>query len=513
MDPISTDEQQRIVLFNAAAEAAFRWPRARGHRPAARHVDPRPLPCRASRSTSTQFARTGSRPAAWARHDPRRRCGRRRGIPDRGVDLAAPRSRAQCLHGDPARHHRAGERRAAAWRAAKRACAASSTRRWTRSSPWTRPSTSCCSTPPPKRCSAARAARRIGAPLVLVHPRALSRRARRRTSPRSARPASRSRRMGAIARRHGPAARRRGVPDRRLDLAAAEDGAQVLHRDPARRVRARARRDGAAPVAATSCASSPRAASSAREQEKTRIARELHDELAQALTGAQDGRRMVRSDDLADADAGCSARASTRMERLIDATIAAMRRIAADLRPLVLDDLGPRAGARMAGAKRFSSAGIACELAVDDPDLELRRRARDRGVPHRAGVADQRRQARQREPGRGDRRRRTTTRSMVSVHDNGAGFAADAPRKPQSFGLLGLRERAYLLGGEVRIDERARHGHRDRGAPAARVQRSATHDPHRHRRRPHDRARRAASSCSAAPAASRSSARRATATR
>ena len=35
--------------------------------------------------------------------------------------------------------------------------------------------------------------------------------------------------------------------------------------------------------------------------------------------------------------------------------------------------------------------------------------------------------------------------------DNGIGFATDTPRKPTSYGLLGLRERAYLLGGEARV--------------------------------------------------------------
>ena len=37
------------------------------------------------------------------------------------------------------------------------------------------------------------------------------------------------------------------------------------------------------------------------------------------------------------------------------------------------------------------------------------------------------------------------------IRDNGRGFSPDAPRKPNSFGLMGLRERAYLLGGEVDI--------------------------------------------------------------
>jgi signal transduction histidine kinase len=39
----------------------------------------------------------------------------------------------------------------------------------------------------------------------------------------------------------------------------------------------------------------------------------------------------------------------------------------------------------------------------------------------------------------------------ITVRDDGIGFAPDAARKPQSYGLLGVRERAHLLGGEARV--------------------------------------------------------------
>jgi signal transduction histidine kinase len=41
---------------------------------------------------------------------------------------------------------------------------------------------------------------------------------------------------------------------------------------------------------------------------------------------------------------------------------------------------------------------------------------------------------------------------ILQVRDDGRGFAQAQPRKPNSFGLLGMRERAYLLDGEVLID-------------------------------------------------------------
>src|SRR5471030_622536 len=74
-----------------------------------------------------------------------------------------------------------------------------------------------------------------------------------------------------------------------------------------------------------------------REEEKSRIARELHDDLGQQLTAL----KMDISSLELSAGTGAEERAQLRgMQRLIDATVASMRRIAADLRPVMLDDLG-----------------------------------------------------------------------------------------------------------------------------------------------------------------------------
>ena len=48
----------------------------------------------------------------------------------------------------------------------------------------------------------------------------------------------------------------------------------------------------------------------------------------------------------------------------------------------------------------------------------------------------------------------------VGVQDDGVGFRPADPRKPQSLGLVGLRERAQLMHGEVRIDSSPGHGTR-----------------------------------------------------
>ena len=75
-----------------------------------------------------------------------------------------------------------------------------------------------------------------------------------------------------------------------------------------------------------------------RESEKSRVARELHDELAQSLTALKMDANWVR-DRLGDTAPAVTARIND-MLTLLDATVAANRRIAADLRSLLLDDLG-----------------------------------------------------------------------------------------------------------------------------------------------------------------------------
>ena len=190
------------------------------------------------------------------------------------------------------------------------------------------------------------------------------------------------------------------------------------------------------------------AASSAREQEQSRIARELHDELAQAMSALKMDIKIIRGGS-SQPDSPLGKRLD-RMESQIDATIAAMRRIAADLRPLALDDLGliPAIESLVHDFERRT--GLRCELAIADPDLAIPgshatavfrivqesltnvvKHAKARAVEVVVGA----------DPGS----------ITVSVRDDGVGFSTSEPRKPQSYGLLGVRERAYLLGGETRI--------------------------------------------------------------
>jgi PAS domain S-box-containing protein len=191
------------------------------------------------------------------------------------------------------------------------------------------------------------------------------------------------------------------------------------------------------------------AAQNLREQEKSRVARELHDELGQALTALKIDVTWLKehagaADPLVrDKLAG--------MQSLVDGTVAATRRISADLRPLVLDDLGLAAAADWLVQSFTQRTGTACELRiardfddVPDPHATTIFRGLQESLTNIAKHAH------------ASHVEVTLSKDVegltLLVKDDGRGFLPAQPRKPNSFGLVGLRERAYLLGGEVTIE-------------------------------------------------------------
>jgi len=199
------------------------------------------------------------------------------------------------------------------------------------------------------------------------------------------------------------------------------------------------------------------AASTAREQEKSRVARELHDELGQALTALKIDLGWLREH--VSAGDGAIREKLASMQVLVDGTVASTRRISADLRPLVLDDLGLVAGADWLAQSFTNRTGVPCELVIGQGDLEL-------PDPHATTIfrvlqesltniakhsnATQVEVVLERENGE----------VVLSVHDNGRGFAPDAPTRAGAMGLLGLRERAALMSGQVAIDSTPGRGTR-----------------------------------------------------
>jgi PAS domain S-box-containing protein len=190
------------------------------------------------------------------------------------------------------------------------------------------------------------------------------------------------------------------------------------------------------------------AAHQAREQEKSRIARELHDELAQALTALQMDVAWCK-EKIPPGEDGFEKKLE-RMEALLNTTVTSTRRIAADLRPLMLDDLGLLPAVEWLVENFTQRTGVACELAVSISDLNLHKThstAVFRIVQESLANIAKHARASQAEVAIAQNGSEVT----IAVRDDGLGFSPQDPRKPNSFGLVGLRERAYLLGGEAAI--------------------------------------------------------------
>ena len=199
------------------------------------------------------------------------------------------------------------------------------------------------------------------------------------------------------------------------------------------------------------------AAHMTREQEKSRIARELHDELGQLLTMLQmDVAWCKERQPRGDAPFGAKL---DRMESLLKSTIAATRRIASDLRPLMLDDLGLVPSIEWLVENFAQRTGIACELSIGDRDLNLSREHAT--AIFRIIQESLTNVAKHAQATHADITIETENHALVvRIEDDGVGFAPGAPRKPHSFGLFGLRERASLMGGEASIASASGQGTR-----------------------------------------------------
>ena len=184
---------------------------------------------------------------------------------------------------------------------------------------------------------------------------------------------------------------------------------------------------------------------SVREEERTRIAREVHDELGQALTGIK-----LDLSWLAGRLPGATGlqRKIKAMSAQIDATIHAVRRIATELRPGVLDNLGLVAAIEWQAADFQSRTGIPCEVrsAIQDELLDQEFST----VCFRIFQETLTNIIRHAQATRVEVSLAQEGRDLVlSVQDNGCGISEKNVIHNHSIGLIGMRERAAQLGGHV----------------------------------------------------------------
>lgn len=193
---------------------------------------------------------------------------------------------------------------------------------------------------------------------------------------------------------------------------------------------------------------------SIQEQERVRIAREVHDELGQALTAMKiDIQQLAKRETALAEPLGA-------MSRAVDGTVDLVRRIATDLRPAILDDLGVTAALEQQLRRLRESTGIQTTLTVaEEPELDMLTGVTLYRIAKEA-LANVVRHAQATEV--------TVTLAIEShaavleIRDNGRGMSRDRIGSPHSLGLLGMRERAELLGGSVAVESHEGEGTRIR---------------------------------------------------
>jgi len=187
----------------------------------------------------------------------------------------------------------------------------------------------------------------------------------------------------------------------------------------------------------------------AREEERRSIAREIHDELGQALTTMKLELSLLREEVLQDAAA-----ATQRIQSLkdsVDETIHAVKRIITKLRPGLLDDLGLIAAIEWQAKDFQRHTGIVCEVLAEPEEMNINSEistAMFRIFQETlTNIA------------RHSRATRVTVDLIqandvlkLQVHDNGRGITAEEINDPKSFGLIGIRERAQYWHGTVEIN-------------------------------------------------------------
>ena len=185
-----------------------------------------------------------------------------------------------------------------------------------------------------------------------------------------------------------------------------------------------------------------------REEERTRIAREVHDELGQALTGLKLDMSWL-SARLARNAKPVQLKVKTMVDH-IDETIQTVRRIATELRPGILDSLGLAAALEWQANEFQSRTGIPCHVVATVDDSQLQQQFAT--VFFRIYQETLTNIIRHAKATNVDVRLAEENGALVlTVKDNGRGISEEEIASTRSIGLLGMRERAMLIGGEISL--------------------------------------------------------------
>jgi signal transduction histidine kinase len=186
----------------------------------------------------------------------------------------------------------------------------------------------------------------------------------------------------------------------------------------------------------------------ALENDRTRIARELHDELGQSMTALRFDLKWLYEH--MDARESAVHKKLQSMNDLVGRTVDSIRRISEDLRPGMLDNLGLAAAIENHVAKFTEQSGIVCDLSMNQSDFSLDDQvaialfrivqesltnvARHSGASH---VVIQLHEL--------------EDKMLLIVQDNGHGLPPAQDSHKKTYGLMGMRERIKMLGGTLDV--------------------------------------------------------------
>jgi signal transduction histidine kinase len=195
-----------------------------------------------------------------------------------------------------------------------------------------------------------------------------------------------------------------------------------------------------------------------REEEQKRIAREIHDELGQALTAIKIELSFLLFEWPAEQKPSKRAESITK---LVDQTIESVQKISTELRPGILDALGLVAAVEWAAGEFETRTGTRCR--VDLPKDALKIDQERTTAIFRILQETLTNVARHADATQVDIRLAREDGSLsLEVYDNGIGISEEQLSASRSLGILGMRERTLLLGGEFLVSGAPNQGTRVR---------------------------------------------------
>lgn len=184
-----------------------------------------------------------------------------------------------------------------------------------------------------------------------------------------------------------------------------------------------------------------------REEERTHIARELHDDLGQLLASLRMDLTLLHTEC---SDAPDARRLIDGMDRNLLTAITSLRRIATNLRPRALDEGGLYFALQGLREDFTLRHGIACELLADEAELRLDDQASTAifriiqealtNIARHAGATMVTMNL-----------YRINSELLITIRDDGRGISEEDMEKAESLGLVGMRERVWGLKGEITI--------------------------------------------------------------